>query len=342
MTKPFLRLQTAYTKNIGDEIQIIAAERFIQNNVVGVIDRERLSTYKGDQASLIMNGWYFHDPNFWPPANTITPLITSFHLTDLPSEINGENPRDVVLQKDKLDFLMKNTPIGARDLEMHEFFIKNNIPSYFSACLTLTIQPKKLAKDQTICCVDTTEEIDEYIQRLTNKKIIKLRNSDFPDDLNYDEKMKLAHDTLAAYEKADLVISNRLHAALPSLALGTPVILIHNINKDSSRYLGLKDLIRNCSEADFLDGMYKEYVTNPQPNRTYHHSIVKNLERIVQSFIEDKEISMHDYEKISSDNLRAVLWAKEANEKDMQVFTQSKRQKQDKKKTLIGFLRKAS
>ena len=326
MNKPFLRLQTAFTKNIGDEIQIIAAERFIQENVVGMIDRERLSTYQGNNVNLLMNGWYFHDPTFWPPANTITPLVTSFHLTDLPSEINGQNPRDVVLEKNNLPFLIKNAPIGARDIEMYQFFLDNNIPTYFSGCLTLTLTAKNLNKNQTICCVDTSDEIDQYIQKLTDKKIVKLRNSDLPEDISYDEKMNLAQDTLAAYEQADLVISNRLHAVLPSLALGTPVILIHNVNKDSSRYLGLKDLVRNCDESDFLDGMYKEQILDPQPNRTHHHSIKKNLEYVIEAFIKDRKLSTSEYEKISSENLRAIVWAKEENEKDIRAFTKSKRE----------------
>ena len=55
------------------------------------------------------------------------------------------------------------------------------------------------------------------------------------------ERFKLAKSLLNKYARAKLVITTRIHAALPSLALHTPVILINK--KYDKRFPGLYDLL---------------------------------------------------------------------------------------------------
>lgn len=310
----FLTLTTQTTKNIGDEIQIIAANRFLKNETtIGTVDREALSDYAGESARLIMNGWYFHDPTKWPPSSQILPLITSFHLTDLPSEINGENPRETILQPENLPFLQENGPIGARDLEMLEFLRQHKIPSYFSGCLTLTLKKSDVEKDGSICLVDASDELAHHVSKLTRKKIVRLYNSNFEDNLSHEDKIILAQQTLDCYERADLVISERLHAILPSLALETPCILLHNKNKDASRYSGLMELVRNCSHEDFMDGAYNNLIEHPTLNSNHYLSIAKNLELIIERFIKNEPMSYHELIEISEQNLHTLLRSSETN-----------------------------
>ena len=56
------------------------------------------------------------------------------------------------------------------------------------------------------------------------------------------ERFKLAKSLLYKYARAKLVISNRIHAALPFLALKTPVILINKIY-DYNRFPGIYELL---------------------------------------------------------------------------------------------------
>ena len=53
--------------------------------------------------------------------------------------------------------------------------------------------------------------------------------------------------------RAKCVVTTRLHASMPCLGLKTPVLLI-NTQKDQYRFDGLKDLVRNCSRDEFLEG----------------------------------------------------------------------------------------
>lgn len=65
---------------------------------------------------------------------------------------------------------------------------------------------------------------------------------DFSTKLNHIERFRIANSLLEKYAKAQLVITTRIHAALPCLALKTPVILI-NKNYDRNRFDGLYDLL---------------------------------------------------------------------------------------------------
>src|SRR5690348_10714743 len=95
------------TGNLGDEIQSIAARRFIPSIDI-VIDRERPDLPLYSEAmpiKAIINGWFAHRPEFWPPHPSIMPLITSFHLSrELTTKnANGIFPPDAILAGNSLE-----------------------------------------------------------------------------------------------------------------------------------------------------------------------------------------------------------------------------------------------
>ncbi len=69
---------------------------------------------------------------------------------------------------------------------------------------------------------------------------------------NEEGKFKYAHDLLTKYSKASVVITSRIHCALPCLGMDTPVIFITDVeNKISQgRFGGLLDLFNNIIVAD--------------------------------------------------------------------------------------------
>lgn len=75
----------ASTVNIGDDIQTLAAINLLKKKGITeyiFIDRELLSDYNGDPVTLIMNGWYMHNINKFPPSDKITPVFISVHIND--------------------------------------------------------------------------------------------------------------------------------------------------------------------------------------------------------------------------------------------------------------------
>jgi len=64
-------LLTYRMENIGDEIQSIAARQFLPRVDV-YVERDSLNKVVSDEKiKLIMNGWFTHKPENWPPP----PLI---------------------------------------------------------------------------------------------------------------------------------------------------------------------------------------------------------------------------------------------------------------------------
>jgi len=60
-------LLTYRTENIGDEIQSIAARQFLPGVDI-YVERDSLNNVVSDEKiKLIMNGWFTHKPENWPP-----------------------------------------------------------------------------------------------------------------------------------------------------------------------------------------------------------------------------------------------------------------------------------
>ncbi len=119
-------------KNIGDYIQTIAVKQF-RDDWDGYIDREETNNYKpedGQKRKVVFNGVIIRDVNNWPPSPYIVPLFTSLHI--FPSVA------DELLTKN-VDYFKAHSPIGCRDLGTLKYMQSKGIPSYFSACLTLTL-----------------------------------------------------------------------------------------------------------------------------------------------------------------------------------------------------------
>jgi len=72
--------------NLGDQIQSIAAERFLAK-IDKRFNRDSLSTAKSSSMHLlIMNGWFSHDPkNCLPTNENILPVFWGFHIFRLSS-----------------------------------------------------------------------------------------------------------------------------------------------------------------------------------------------------------------------------------------------------------------
>ena len=123
--------------NIGDYIQSLAALQFLPKNCMPIfIDRDEIDNYNGEKATIIMNGWYrikskkkFISPN-------LLPIFISIHIS------NPDNIDSYFINN-----LKKFEPIGCRDTFTLNALKKNGINSYFSSCLTTTMDIDYLVND---------------------------------------------------------------------------------------------------------------------------------------------------------------------------------------------------
>ena len=264
------------TENIGDEIQSIAARRFLPK-IDYYFDRDDIDATvvkSGEKVKLIMNGWYTHKPELWPPkTKSIEPLLISMFV----EQTEGVNySAKAFSSPESVKFLNKFGPVGARDLSSRDFFNSIGVESYFSGCLTLTlIADKRVKKQDFILAVDVSDAVYNKVSSLTDRKIVRLDTYRLS-DLTYDEKFKLAEYWLMLYQSAHVVVTPRLHCMLPCLALETPVIAISG--RDPRRYNGLIDLTNHYTEEEFTDKSFKYDFEHPVSNPTKYKELRKNVE----------------------------------------------------------------
>ncbi len=306
------------TKNIGDEIQSLAARNFLPK-VDLFLDRDYLNKVKSNKKiKIILNGWFSEKPKNWPPSRDIEPLFVSFHISQ-------KNVKEMTSRK-SIKYLKKHEPIGCRDYYTRDLLKKNGVKAYFSGCLTLTLQNKKSKKSDEILLVDLSLagiKIRDLPKELIKKsnvlshftfkasyiniKIAKMRetigklfphiynamettkvnwiiNRAIKQTNNTQKKFEMAKKYLERYAKAKLVITSRLHCALPCLAFGTPVIFVHK-NLDDPRFGGLKDYLKCYTPQEFKKEINKIDCKSHSSNPKNIRKIKNNLIRTVRDFI---------------------------------------------------------
>lgn len=120
------------TSNLGDEIQSIAALQFIpQGAKCELIKRDFPWNPRPAHHTrfLIANGWFSHSGLCFTLPPTITPFFVSLHVSP-----------EFRLSKSAIELLRKFGPVGCRDLHTLRRLRAENIESYFSGCLTMTLR----------------------------------------------------------------------------------------------------------------------------------------------------------------------------------------------------------
>ena len=281
MKNKLLAVNNGKVQNIGDYVQALAASQFLPS-VDGFVNREELSEYDGEECKMIMNGWFMHHPENWPPSERIKPLFVAFHL--------NESVKSQMLTKEGIDYLKKHEPIGCRDQYTASILAEAGVDSYFSGCLTFMIPGSKsvidLFKDAVtfITHLPSVLKISNklypakkgllkyvYTSRffrcytkwmekedLVNAIYIQQETEYYISGFNSDhERLKEAERLVQMYSKAQYVLTSRIHCALPCLGLGTPVYFAIKDKLDfisSCRMGGLIELFNvfRCSKKEVI------------------------------------------------------------------------------------------
>lgn len=293
------------TSNIGDDIQTYASKQFLPH-IDYIIERENLDTFVSkdkEKVKVIMNGWYFHHAENWPPTPFIDPKLISMHFTDNIKIQGWSASYPNVFDNFGKKFFEDNEPVGCRDVHTQKLMDSLNIKNYFSSCLTTTLSlPGKAEKEDVIYVVDVSDEVVEYIKSHTHSKVEKLTHYLTHEDQNksFDERMKCVEELLTKYRNAKMVVTRRLHAALPCLALNTPVLLI---KYDDPNYKGrldtFYDFVNNVSESDLLNETisvdFDKVKTNPVKYKKYRNQLIKDCKAFISEPQKNAKVSEKEY-----------------------------------------------
>lgn len=315
------------TFNIGDYIQSLAARQFLPH-VDYFINRERLGKHKSDEITkLIMNGWFTHNTKNWVPSKNIAPLLLSFHINNTAA--------NNMLNNEGIHFLKNNQPIGCRDNFTARLLREKGIEAYFSGCLTLTLDNYRVddsERGNEIYIVDplygfpnkkrvfynwrtilrSIQNRDIFNLNIKNKFMEEIFTKELLDKAQYieqelpaktyndEQKFIMAEELLNKYARAKLVITSRIHCALPCLAMGTPVIYINGFDSfvDSCRMDGLDNLFNRIdierstgkisNNFDFIGKIGSDLAIK---NSNDYQPLAKSMKQKCREFINEAIIS---------------------------------------------------
>lgn len=304
------------TDNIGDYIQSIATSKLIGTHDY-LIDREKLNSYDGKLSKMVLNGWFMSHPENWPPSDKIIPLFISFHINPTAKNkmLNEKGIKYLkryapigcrdyytlsILHENNIDAYFS----GCNTLTLkREDFVSHSQPRQgIIICGVLdriiiqrnwNIRPIKKLLDHncTAFLKYPSQKIRHVIGLNTFNKFLKTLNepvSTINQIVNLSnktekERFEIAQKFLMKIASAKLVITSRIHTALPAVALGTPVIFIEDglehINQ-FSRLLGLNRFFYHTSIKNLANINLDEF---SNPNN--HLSFVEDIEMRIRDFI---------------------------------------------------------
>ena len=308
------------TQNVGDDIQSYAMEKFLPH-LDYVIDREHLDSFyttTGEKVAALLGGWYLWKPLNWPPSPFLKLLPISFHFQ------SGEGYRTVGLTDYGAEWFKNFEAIGCRDEGTVKLLENYGITTYFSGCFTLTLKPfADVNPHGKIVLADVSKEIQKFIRAHTKKEVVlishnyrskdipreivdfaknhaakeiiltshypEVRDEPFPKNLykgNWNYRRAFAEGFLRFYQGAALVVTTRLHASLPCLALGTPVLMVNNEEVlDNYRISSFVPYLNHTTPNALLSGEYDYNFDEPKANPGGHEKFAEGIRKACTDFI---------------------------------------------------------
>jgi hypothetical protein len=198
--------------NIGDDIQSLAACQYLPERSPAWVERDAIHRHaSAKRVAVIMNGWFSGNAEAWPPAPSIHPIFVGFHVCDRFKPVVARH----------VDYLKRYEPIGVRDAPTALFLQSLGVKTETTYCLTLTFAERQSAPIGGKIYIVDAEPI--AVPKSLRRGAIKMTHRMPP--LGPDATLSFAQKLLDMYrERASLVITTRLHTALPCLAMGIPVV----------------------------------------------------------------------------------------------------------------------
>lgn len=256
MSHPENGLFLYHRKNIGDDIQSFSVLQHLASAST-FCAREDLKDEKS-RTRFVMNSWFMYPADrktrasrirslfsrFWPrgsaPSASVEPVFFGFCLG-----------RPAMLQEGWSDYLKRHAPIGCRD-EMSVAELKQHgIDAYWSGCLTMfagrRIRHVPPESRTDILLVDVDEETERtFVPRAIGEQAVRLTNTIVgPITRKPIRRLAEAGRIIDRLASAKLVVTRRLHIALPCVGLGVPVVALPDptISEARWRFSGYQKVI---------------------------------------------------------------------------------------------------
>ena len=282
--------------NIGDEVQSLAAAHFVPQ-VNDFVDRDDVGAIKRCNCTVLGNAFWRHTsifPVIGRSASGVELLPISVHLNQM-----DEDQWDKKLTDGTAKYLQSRGLVGTRDSWTFNILQKHNVSVIFTGCLTLFLQHPDSDRERSghIYFVDYSRLVALKlfpISIISRAMSITHGGTSDPSNLN---RFHTAYKLLDIYARAKLVITSRIHVALPCVAFGTPVIFINSAHlygagrtAPSSRVTGLLPLFHTIDlyKMSIFQARRKLVKFNydsppPNPNRGYRERLKQRAWSLLQN-----------------------------------------------------------
>lgn len=241
-----LHFKRAGIINLGDDLQILAVRNLyrhmnIPDNEIVQVEYSQLGTYDGEYIVLPicfpMHG-YYDGKHITCFSDRIIPVFISLSIMN------------VRLSNEETAYLKKYEPIGCRDEHTLRGLRKLGIEAYLNGCITATFprRDKSIAGDK-VYLVDLEQDIKDNIpgEIFENSEEITQLYDNGATASDAEDVMRELYEKYKKYAK--LVITSRMHCAVPCAAAGIPVVLVNDYC--SYRYSWLENIVHFYNSRDF-------------------------------------------------------------------------------------------
>jgi hypothetical protein len=211
---------TFNTDNIGDDMQAMSMMLHL-NSVGTLLDREQLASYSGKKVGIATTAAFGGAPGT-APSSDLDPFFWGMCV--------GSNAFSN--NKEWLKIFKDNQPIGCRDTASVDRLTKLGISGYWSGCITLhlgkKLEPVPLSERKGIIFVDVKkDEALKFIPVHIRNESLRL-SSFVSSTIRGDQLERFAWlaRLVDRIRHARMVVTRRLHVALPCVGLGTPVLAV--------------------------------------------------------------------------------------------------------------------
>lgn len=253
--------------NLGDHVQILTVDHLYKNmgipdQEIIYIDKDDLSSYNGEPVLLPVS-MPLIDYKVHGLAGMFSDKITPvfFGLTMAKDELLPE----------EADYLKTHEPVGCRDERTYETLVNSGVSAYLGGCLTVTLPKRKYKpeKQNKVFIIDPTKGLKDYLPDEVKKDAV------WDTHLIYsrlENPVKTAEERYRKYcDEAKLMVTSLLHASVPCMAMGIPVVLAKDYV--SYRFGWLESLLKIYTPPEYAAINWNPAVTEYES----HKKLVKDL-----------------------------------------------------------------
>lgn len=219
--------------NIGDYLQFIVTDYLyslmgVDENEVVRISFDEVETYDGEAVILpfCYSFIYFVKSGKISISNKIKSVFLAVTLSTIDQFMNLD---EFFSDDDNRAYFLKHSPVGCRDEITYNIFVKYGIPAYIHGCMTAIFPKYSGSPGKKTLFIDAPKSLLPFIpDSLFDEYEFSTQQYylDKSDCMNYRKIFEFVRSKYQYYRQtAKLVVTSRLHVALPLTAFGIPVIL---------------------------------------------------------------------------------------------------------------------